>query len=64
MAERLEAVSPLGILGRGYSITTRPDDLKPIDDASQLQPGETMVTRRKQGKVASQVLEIDTEATS
>ena len=64
MAERLEAVSPLGILGRGYSITTRPDDLKPIDDASQLQPGETMVTRLKQGKVTSQVLEIDTEATS
>lgn len=60
MAERLEAVSPLGILGRGYSITTRPGDLTPIDDAAQVQPGETLVTRMKRGKVTSRVVELDT----
>ncbi len=59
LAERLEAVSPLGILSRGYSLTTRPNDLKPIDDAAHLKAGETIVTRMRRGKVTSRVVELE-----
>ncbi len=59
LAERLEAVSPLGILSRGYSLTTRPNDLKPIDDAAHLKAGETIITRMRRGKVTSRVVELE-----
>jgi exodeoxyribonuclease VII large subunit len=55
---RLEALSPLGILGRGYSLTTRLSDGRLIDDAAQLSAGDQIRTRFARGQATSQVLEI------
>ncbi|WP_298720538.1 exodeoxyribonuclease VII large subunit [uncultured Oceanisphaera sp.] len=52
---RLNAISPLATLARGYSITQQ--DARVITDAGQLQPGDTIRTRLANGEVMSQVLE-------
>jgi exodeoxyribonuclease VII large subunit len=55
----LESLSPLGVLARGYSLTTRTTDGTPIFDAAQLQAGETIHTRFSLGNVVSRVENID-----
>ncbi|GAA3711611.1 exodeoxyribonuclease VII large subunit [Oceanisphaera sediminis] len=52
---RLNAISPLATLARGYSITQQ--DARVITDAGQLQPGDTIRTRLANGEVVSQVVE-------
>lgn len=53
-ARLLNSVSPLQILQRGYSISETPDKTV-VRDASQLQPGDTLITRLNQGRVTSTV---------
>jgi exodeoxyribonuclease VII large subunit len=53
-AAKLDALSPLAILGRGYSITTRASG-EAVRDAAEVALGETLVTRLAQGRVTSQV---------
>jgi len=55
----LESLSPLSVLARGYSLTTRTTDGKPIFDAAQLHAGETIHTRFSRGNVVSRVENID-----
>jgi exodeoxyribonuclease VII large subunit len=45
LAAKLESLSPLAVLARGYSLTTRIADGQPIDDSQQLQVGDAMHTR-------------------
>ncbi|MEN6407029.1 MAG: exodeoxyribonuclease VII large subunit [Thermoguttaceae bacterium] len=58
-AGRLESLSPLAVLKRGYSVTRRVDDGRVIHDAAELSPGQRIATRLARGEVVSQVLELE-----
>ncbi len=58
-AARLEALSPLAILSRGYSLTHRAIDGRLIRDAAELAPGEELRTRLARGQVVSRVEQIE-----
>lgn len=55
VAGHLEAVSPLSVLARGYSITTVGGARAPLTDASAVEPGQELVTRLHAGRVHSRV---------
>ncbi|MBI3891661.1 MAG: exodeoxyribonuclease VII large subunit [Candidatus Wallbacteria bacterium] len=55
---RLEPVSPLKTMLRGYSILTRVDDTRPLTDATELLPGELVQVRMAVGAVACQVTDV------
>jgi exodeoxyribonuclease VII large subunit len=59
-AARLESLSPLRVLSRGYSVTQRLDG-RVIRDASELTTGEQISTRLAQGEVISRVETIKPE---
>jgi exodeoxyribonuclease VII large subunit len=54
-AAHLDSLSPLGVLGRGYSITERVDSGDVVRDAAQLAPGDLIRTRLGQGQTVSRV---------
>lgn len=54
-AAHLDSLSPLGVLGRGYSITERIDSGDVVRDAAQLAPGDLIRTRLGQGQAVSRV---------
>lgn len=58
LANRLDSVSPLKVLSRGYSITTRVEDDKPIKSAGGIALGTQVKTRFFQGGIVSSVTEI------
>ncbi len=58
IAGRLESLSPLGVLARGYSLTTRVADGRLIEDASVLSAGERIKTRFAKGAAISRVEDI------
>ena len=53
---KLDALSPLRVLGRGYSITQDAGG-RVVRSASALQPGEEIHTRLESGRVQSRVEE-------
>lgn len=56
-AGRLNALSPLAILGRGYSITMD-ENGKLLKSAAKIKKGETIQTRLHKGKVISRVVTV------
>lgn len=54
-AGRLESLSPLNVLARGYSLTRRLDDHLVVRSADQVEPGERILTRLQQGEIISRV---------
>jgi exodeoxyribonuclease VII large subunit len=56
-AARLEGLSPLNVLARGYSLT-RNEAGKVIRNAAQVQPGDRLETLVHQGKIVSRVEEV------
>lgn len=54
LAARLEGLSPLKVLARGYSVTTR-EDGRVLRDAAAVRPGEALVTQVRKGRVWSRV---------
>jgi exodeoxyribonuclease VII large subunit len=54
-AGRLETLSPLQVLRRGYSLTRRLDDLSVVRSAAQVQPGDWVVTQLSGGRIVSRV---------
>jgi exodeoxyribonuclease VII large subunit len=58
LAAGLEALSPLRVLARGYSLTTRDRDNLLIRRATDLRRGERVVTRFAVGSVVSRVEEV------
>jgi len=60
-AARLESLSPLAVLARGYSVTRRTDDGRIIRDAAELAPGDQVTTRFAHGEARSRVEAIDEE---
>lgn len=57
-AGRLESLSPLNVLGRGYSLTRKAADLTVVRSPAQLRPGDWLVTHVRDGRVFSRV-EVD-----
>ncbi|MFV1964275.1 MAG: exodeoxyribonuclease VII large subunit [Pirellulaceae bacterium] len=58
LAGRLETLSPLAVLARGYSLTERTDDKQMIRDAAELNVGEQITTRLLRGQAISRVEEV------
>jgi exodeoxyribonuclease VII large subunit len=54
-AGQLESLSPLAVLARGYSVTTRVDDGQIVRAAGQLIPGQCIHTRFAKGSLTSRV---------
>jgi exodeoxyribonuclease VII large subunit len=59
VAGRLESLSPLAVLGRGYSLTQRTSDGELIRTAAGLSPGEQIATRFAQGRAISRVERVE-----
>ena len=57
-AARLEGLSPLKVLARGYSLT-RDAEGHVVTDAGQLAVGDEVETRLAQGRIRAQVTEVD-----
>jgi exodeoxyribonuclease VII large subunit len=58
-AARLETLSPLNVLGRGYSLT-RKENREIVRDASQVRPGDRLLTLVGAGRITSRVEETTT----
>ncbi|MGR3219517.1 MAG: exodeoxyribonuclease VII large subunit [Candidatus Anammoxibacter sp.] len=52
---KLDSLSPLGILSRGYSITTKVGEVKPLRDIDTLKKGDRIMTKISKGDVISVV---------
>jgi exodeoxyribonuclease VII large subunit len=61
-AAALEALSPVAILARGYSITRRAEGGEILTDASKARPGERLLTRLAKGELRSRVEESNPSA--
>lgn len=57
-AGRLESLSPLNVLSRGYSLTRREADRTVVRDAEQVRPGERLMTTVQRGTIVSRVEEV------
>jgi exodeoxyribonuclease VII large subunit len=61
MAGKLESLSPLGVLGRGYSLTFREGESRLITSADKLKPGQRIITRFQQGSATSIIEQVNNE---
>jgi exodeoxyribonuclease VII large subunit len=61
-AAHLESLSPLGVLGRGYSVTTRLADGRLVRQAADLVTGDAIVTRYAQGETTSRIEAVTTSS--
>lgn len=52
---KLDALSPLKVLGRGYSLTRKVEDLALVTSTRQVQPGDWIVTQLADGRLVSRV---------
>lgn len=55
LAAGLEAMSPLAVLGRGYSLTLRDNDVSLIRSVDEIRVGDRIHTRLAQGRLVSRV---------
>ena len=60
-AGRLEALSPLRVLARGYAIVTRDGTAAPVTDAADLAPGDDVRLRLARGRAAARILSTENE---
>ena len=58
-ATGLEALSPLKVLARGFSMTTVAGSSEPLTDAQNIAPGDTLETRLHSGRVTSKVESVE-----
>jgi exodeoxyribonuclease VII large subunit len=58
LAGKLESLSPLAVLGRGYSVTLRDRDGAVVRRAPELKIGETMTSRFASGSAKSTVTQV------
>jgi exodeoxyribonuclease VII large subunit len=56
-AGRLESLSPLNVLARGYSLTCKENESALLHDAGRVHPGERIVTRLQRGEIISRIEE-------
>ena len=60
LAARLDAMSPLKVLARGYSVA-RTEDGSILRNARQVQPGQEIELQLSRGRVAAQVTHTEEE---
>lgn len=56
LTEKLEALSPLRVLSRGYSIAFRLPEMKVVTDTSQINVSDRMKTQLKTGSFVSEII--------
>ena len=56
-AAKLDALSPLRVLERGYAVVRRADDRSLVEDASKVEPGDITETLLSKGRLISEVKE-------
>lgn len=61
LAAQLEALSPLGILARGYSLTYKAATGSILREAGQVAPGDLLRTRLFRGQLTSRVEQVDVD---
>lgn len=61
LAGQLDALSPLAVLSRGYSLTKRVSDGQVLRRAMDVQPGDQLSTLLDDGEVISQVLTVQSD---
>jgi exodeoxyribonuclease VII large subunit len=54
-AGRLESLSPLGVLGRGYAVAWNADKTRVLRDASAVAPGDTIRVTLSRGEIEAKV---------
>jgi exodeoxyribonuclease VII large subunit len=59
IAGKLESLSPLNVLKRGYTITTRLEDNKSLREVKGLDKGDKIKTNFSKGSVISTILSIE-----
>src|SRR5262249_20797348 len=59
LAARLEALSPLNVLARGYSLTQVEAQSAMVRSSNQVQPGGRLVTTVHQGRIVSRVESVE-----
>jgi exodeoxyribonuclease VII large subunit len=59
IAGKLESLSPLNVLKRGYTITTRLEDNKSLREAEGLNKGDKIKTNFSKGSVISTIFSIE-----
>ncbi len=57
LTARLESLSPLNVLSRGYSLTHKEGERAMLHEAKQVRPGQRIVTRLQRGEIVSRVEE-------
>jgi exodeoxyribonuclease VII large subunit len=62
VAGRLQTLSPLNVLARGYSLTRIQRDGTVLRDAAAVKPGELLVTLLHRGRLVSRVEEVEPQA--
>ena len=62
LAAGLEALSPLRVLARGYSLTTGPDGSTVVRKAADVRPGDRIVTRLAAGRLISRVETVEEQS--
>ena len=60
-SSRLEALSPLAVLARGYAITTMEGETKPLTDSAAVEKGEAVEVRLHRGRLHCEVKDTETE---
>ena len=61
LSGRLHALSPLAVLGRGYSITLKLPEAHVVTMASRVHPGDRLQTRLAAGTLYSTVTQVMTD---
>jgi exodeoxyribonuclease VII large subunit len=59
LAGKLETLSPLNVLGRGYSLTRKVGETNVLRDAAVVRTGDLLVTRLRHGELISRVEQAD-----
>jgi len=59
IAGKLESLSPLNVLKRGYTITTRLEDNKSLRDIKDLSKGDKVKTNLSKGSIISEILSVE-----
>jgi exodeoxyribonuclease VII large subunit len=60
-AGRLEALSPLRVLARGYAIVNKEGERAPVTNAADLAPGDDVRLQLARGRAAARILSTETE---
>jgi exodeoxyribonuclease VII large subunit len=56
-AARLESLSPLNVLARGYSLTRVKDSQRIVREPNQVQPGDLLESIVQHGRIVSRVVD-------